>query len=48
MENLRRSEHLGGFSSNLTTGAGVRKPPVYPFSNRRVEMAKTSVFTRVL
>ena len=48
MGNLRRSECLGGFSSNLTTGADALKPPVYPFSIRRDEMAKLSVFTRVL
>ena len=48
MENSRRSERLGGISSNLTTGAGDLKPSVQPFSNGIDKTAKSSVFTRVL
>lgn len=48
MENSRRSERLGGISSNLTTGAGDLKPSVQPFSNVIDKTAKSSVFMRVL
>ena len=48
MGNLRRSECLGGFSSNLTTGAGDLKPSVLLFSNGIDKTARISVFMRVL
>lgn len=39
MESTCKHELLGAISSNLMMDVGALKPPVFPFSNRRVEMA---------